>query len=91
MKAELLSFDVQVEIVAEALAGLRRKIIAAGLRRAEETKSHRLLLVVARSSFGAGIEGVSHLDAHDVPWTAGRTGHGMRHCTNVWAMAAGGD
>ena len=29
MKAELLGFDVQVEIVAESLARLRRKIIAA--------------------------------------------------------------
>jgi len=32
VKAELLSLDVEVEIVAEALARLGRKIIAAGLR-----------------------------------------------------------
>jgi hypothetical protein len=32
VKAELLSLDVEVEIVAEALAGLGGKIVAAGLR-----------------------------------------------------------
>ena len=42
MKAELLSLNVEVQIVAEALAGLGGKIIAAGLRRAEEAKPHRL-------------------------------------------------
>ena len=42
MKAELLSLDVEVEIVAESLARLGRKITSARLRRAEETEPHRL-------------------------------------------------
>ncbi len=42
MKSEGLGLDVEVEIVAEALARLGRKIIAAGLSRAEEAESHRL-------------------------------------------------
>jgi hypothetical protein len=60
MKAEILSLHVQVEVIAEALARLGRKIIAAGLRRAEQTKPHRLSRVVARARLGAGIERVFH-------------------------------
>src|SRR5580698_2066055 len=47
MKAEFLSFDVEVEIFAKALARLGRAVIAAGLRRPEQTKPHRLSRVVA--------------------------------------------
>jgi hypothetical protein len=39
------------------LAHLGRKIIAAGLRRAEETKPHRLSRVVARSRIRGGHRG----------------------------------
>jgi len=40
VKAEPLRLHVQVEIVAEALPALGRKVVATSLRRAEETESH---------------------------------------------------
>ena len=40
IKAERLGFDVEVQVVAKALAGLSGKIVAVGLRRTDETEPH---------------------------------------------------
>ncbi len=40
MVAEGLGLDVEIEIVAKSLPGFRAKLVAVGLRRAEQTKAH---------------------------------------------------
>ena len=40
LKAERLGLDIEIEIVAKTLAGLRRQIVAVGLRRAEQAEFH---------------------------------------------------
>ena len=45
MKAERLGLDVEIEIVAEALAGLRTEVGAVGFGRAEQTELHYAALV----------------------------------------------
>ena len=48
MKPERLGFDVEIEIVAEALSGFRWQIVAVGLRRAEQAETHGLWLISFR-------------------------------------------
>ena len=48
MKPERLGFDIEIEIVAEALSGFRWQIVAVGLRRAEQAETHGLWLISFR-------------------------------------------
>jgi hypothetical protein len=53
LKAERLGLDVEIEIVAKALAGLGGQIVAVGLRRAEEAEFHDMYFM-SFGLFGAG-------------------------------------
>ena len=48
LKSERLSLDIEIEIVAKALPGLRGQIVAVGLRRTEQAEFHRHVLFGAR-------------------------------------------
>src|SRR5258708_16215836 len=49
MEAERLRLDVEIDIVAKSLPGLRAEFIIVGLRRTEETKAHGRYVSIGRA------------------------------------------